>query len=47
MTELSVEIDNTEEEISFDELTIIGYYSDYDLLEEEQELFEGYNLGQI
>ena len=27
---------NTEEEISFDDLTITGNYSDYDILEEEK-----------
>ena len=37
MIEHSVETVDTEEEISFDNLTINGDYSDYDILEEEQE----------
>ena len=28
---------NTEEEMDFDDLTITGNYSDYDILEEEKE----------
>ena len=34
MTEPSVETVNTEKEMSFDDLTITGDYSDYDVLEE-------------
>ena len=35
MTEIPVENVNTEEEMAFDDLTITGDYSDYDILEEE------------
>ena len=37
MTELPVENIDTKEEMAFDDLTIPGDYSDYDILEEEQE----------
>ena len=36
MTEPSVETFNTEKYMRFDNLTITGDYSDYDILEEEQ-----------
>ena len=38
-TEIQVENVNTEEEIDFDDLTITGDYSDYDILEEEKGLY--------
>ena len=37
MTEITVENVDTEEEIVFDDLTIPGDYSSYDILEEEKE----------
>ena len=37
MTEPSVETIDTEKDTCFDDLTITGDYSDYDVLEEEQE----------
>ena len=37
MTKNPIENVNTEEEIYFDDLAIPGNYSDYDILEEEQE----------
>ena len=37
LTENPDEMVNTEEEMAFDNLTIIGNYSDYDILEEEKE----------
>ena len=37
LTENPDDMVNTEEEISFDNLTITGNYSDYDILEDEKE----------
>ena len=37
MTEIPVKNVNKEEEMDFDDLNIPGDYSDYDILEEEQE----------
>ena len=39
------DIVDTEEEMDFDDLTITGNYSDYDILEEEKEaITENYNV---
>ena len=37
ITETPNETDDTEREMSFDDLTVLGDYSDYDILVEEKE----------
>ena len=48
LTENPDDMVDTEEEISFDDLTITGNYIDYDILEEEKEtITENNNIGRL